>query len=67
MRPVRCTNLKTTYVKRGIDKEYFDAIERGDMETAQRIVDQQAVSKGYIPASDYRMMHQAPNKGDYNV
>lgn len=43
-----------------IDEQYFNAIERGDMETAQRIVDQQAANNGYISSDDYRDAHSAP-------
>lgn len=44
-----------------IDSEYFSAIERGDMEEAQRIVDQQAVKKGYVSADEYKDAHVAPS------
>lgn len=47
-----------------IDKEYFSAIEAGDLETAQRLVDEAAERAGYSPATDYRMNHQAPNSQD---
>ncbi|MDR1024856.1 MAG: hypothetical protein LBL56_03955, partial [Treponema sp.] len=50
-----------------IDDEYFKAIETGDMETAQRLVDAQARKNGYISTDEYRMAHQAPSKGDYNL
>ena len=43
------------------DKEYFAAIERGDMGKAQRIVDQQAVKKGYVSADEYKDAHVAPS------
>ena len=47
-----------------IDKEYFAALEAGDMETAQRIVDEQARQKGYERDSGYRMTHRAPDGRD---
>ena len=46
------------------DKRYMDAVNFGDMETAQRIVDNVALKKGYINDYDYRMMHQAPHSGN---
>ena len=42
-----------------IDKEYFDAIEKGDMGTARKIVEAQAKKKGYSPIN-FRMSHHAP-------
>lgn len=46
------------------DKAYMEAVERGDMETAQRMVDAEARRKGYISGADYRMTHRAPNRKD---
>lgn len=37
-----------------IDKQYFAAIEAGDMETVQRLVNEQAERKGYVDNSDYQ-------------
>ena len=34
-------------VKRATDKDYLDAVNRGDMETAQRMVDEAAMAAGY--------------------
>lgn len=55
-----------TYYQEAIktDQEYLDAVKRGDMETAQKIVDMMAKNAGYINNNDYRMMHQAPNRQD---
>ncbi|GHV57284.1 hypothetical protein FACS1894216_21760 [Synergistales bacterium] len=50
-----------------IDQRYFAAVEAGDMETAQRIVDDQARKNGYISADEYRMNHRAPNSKDSDV
>ena len=36
------------------DKEYFEALERGDMETAQRIVNEAAEKAGYTTDSGYQ-------------
>lgn len=52
--------FQTQAEKKRIDDEYFAALDRGDTETAQRIVDNQARLNGYISDDDYRMMHQAP-------
>ncbi|MDR0654205.1 MAG: hypothetical protein LBG12_12995, partial [Synergistaceae bacterium] len=49
------------------DAKYFAAIEAGDMETAQKIVDSQARKKGYISGGEYRMNHRAPNSRDEDV
>jgi hypothetical protein len=43
------------------DARYFAAIEAGDMETAQRIVDAKARKNGYISTDEYRISHRAPN------
>ncbi|NDW19419.1 hypothetical protein D0T53_10935 [Dysgonomonas sp. 216] len=43
------------------DKAYSDAIEKGDTETAQAIVDAFALSNGYITESEHRMNHRAPS------
>lgn len=47
-----------------LDKQYFDAIENGDMETARQIIETQAKEKGYSPDTDYRGQHQAPVQSD---
>ena len=49
------------------DKEYLQAVKRGDIEKAQKMVDDAARDKGYISGTEYRMMHQAPNREDYNL
>ena len=36
------------------DKLYLDAVERGDMETAQRMVNEAAVQNGFVPNSEYQ-------------
>lgn len=46
------------------DAEYLAAVERGDMETAQRMVDAEARRKGYVSDEEYRMTHTAPNGRD---
>ncbi len=47
-----------------VDDEYFKALDEGDIEKAQRIVDDQARLKGYLSNDDYRMMHHAPTAGN---
>lgn len=42
------------------DSRYLAAVERGDMETAQRMVDAKAAQKGYVTREDYRDTHVAP-------
>ncbi|HLP81248.1 MAG TPA: hypothetical protein VK141_04530, partial [Nitrosomonas sp.] len=53
--------------KTDLDNKYMVAVESGDMETAQKLVDLAARDKGYISGNDYRMSHQAPNREDYNL
>ena len=50
-----------------LDKEYLDAVESGDMEKAQRIVDQVAKKNGYVSSNDYRMNHRAPTMSTEGV
>lgn len=49
------------------DKAYLDAVDRGDMETAQRMVDDAARKAGYVNTAEYRMQHKAPNREDINL
>jgi len=49
------------------DDEYLQAVKDGDIEKAQKMVDSAARDKGYISGTEYRMMHQAPNREDYNL
>lgn len=42
------------------DKEYMEAVEKSDMETAQRMVNEAAKEAGYIQNDDYKMSHRAP-------
>ncbi|MBO5695231.1 MAG: hypothetical protein J6S98_07495, partial [Lentisphaeria bacterium] len=43
------------------DAEYLAAVERGDMETAQRMVEEAARAKGYSADDNWRLGHRAPN------
>ncbi len=46
--------------KAKLDKDYFTAIENGDLETAQKMVVEYAKEMGYEAEEDYRMTHSAP-------
>ena len=46
------------------DKVYLDAVKRGDMETAQMMVNQAAKDAGYTDDSSWKMQHSAPNSKD---
>jgi hypothetical protein len=54
------------FSKKDSDKEYLSAVNNGDMETVQRLVNDAAEKSGY-GLSDYQMSHEAPNKNDYNI
>ena len=43
------------------DAEYLSAVEQGDMEAAQRMVEEAARAKGYSADDDWRLGHRAPN------
>ena len=50
-----------------MDKAYMDAVEKGDMETAQRMVNEAAEKAGYANDESWKMLHEAPNsKDDFN-
>lgn len=46
------------------DKDYLDAVERGDMEMAQRMVYEAAKQAGYTDDASWKMQHSAPNSKD---
>ncbi len=46
------------------DTDYLDAVNRGDMETAQRMVDEAASAAGYTTDDSWRMNHTAPTAED---
>lgn len=46
------------------DAEYMAAVERGDMEAAQKLVNEAAAEAGYDPSTSERMSHAAPNSKD---
>ena len=45
---------------KNIDNEYMLAVENGDMETAQRLVNEAAEKSGYTTNADYKGSHYAP-------
>lgn len=45
---------------KNIDSEYMLAVENGDMETAQRLVNEAAEKAGYTTNEDYKISHYAP-------
>ena len=46
------------------DTDYLDAVNRGDMETAQQMVNEAAEKAGYTSDVSWRMSHTAPNPVD---
>lgn len=53
-----------TEQSKALDNEYMEAVKRGDMETAQRMVNEAAERAGYTTDEDYKMTHTAPNGRD---
>lgn len=47
-------------ISKADDAAYMDAVERGDMETAQRMVDEAAAKAGYTANDEYKDSHHAP-------
>lgn len=47
---------------RALDREYLDAVEKGDMEKAQRMVNEFARAKGYVVDDSWKMDHRVPSK-----
>lgn len=58
--------LHQRYADQSRDADYLAAVERGDMEVAQRMVDAAAQQAQYS-ATDYQMEHTAPNRKDLNL
>lgn len=50
-----------------MDAEYLEAVEKGDMETAQRLVMEATEKAGYINDESWRMNHRAPRKDEENA
>lgn len=47
-----------------MQKDYREAVERGDYESANRLLSEVAENRGYSSDTDYRMQHSAPNSKD---
>ena len=47
---------------KALDREYLEAVEKGDMEKAQRMVNEFAKVKGYVVDDSWKMDHRAPSK-----
>ena len=47
-----------------MDKKYLEAVKKGDMETAQKMVYKAANSRGYGDDTSWKMQHTAPNSKD---
>ena len=59
--PQNGTNVKTNFsLSEATDNEYMSAVEKGDMETAQRLVNEAAEKSGYTTEDGYRGVHYAP-------
>ena len=50
-----------------MDKAYLDAIQRGDMETAKRMVREREAEMGYSNDESWKMDHRAPSKNGGDV
>lgn len=46
------------------DTKYLEAVKSGDMETAQRMVEEAAKKAGYSTSEEWRMNHRAPTSRD---
>lgn len=52
---------------KGMDRQYLDAVERGDMEVAREMVYRYAEQRGYGDGREYTGNHQPPNSHDDNA
>ena len=61
--------VRYSLISKEEDAAYMAAVERGDMETAQKMVDDAAERNGYSADDSWRMQHRAPNResGDPNL
>ena len=57
----------TRYSIREMDAPYLEAVEKGDMETAQRMVEEAANIAGYSTDDSWRMAHRAPVRDEENA
>ena len=58
---------KNSLITPEMDASYLDAVNRGDMETAQQMVMEAAEKAGYINDESWRMNHRAPRKDEENA
>lgn len=65
--PTQSAEAKFSRAPSKLDADYMAAVNSGDIEKAQQMIDEAAREKGYISGADYRMMHQAPNRDDYSM
>ena len=62
-------DIRYSLISKEEDAAYMNAVSRGDMETAQKMVDDAAERNGYSADDSWRMQHRAPNResGDPNL
>ncbi|MBR4900752.1 MAG: hypothetical protein IKZ46_07415, partial [Victivallales bacterium] len=56
------TQKRYSLITKEEDTAYMDAVQRGDMETAQKMVDDAAARNGYQNDDSWRIQHRAPNR-----
>lgn len=66
LRDLQNINTSTQKNQSRSDADYLSAVKRGDMKTAQRMVDEAVKAAGYSAESLWRMDHKAPDSR-YNV
>ena len=63
---IQTNEQKFSLITPEMDASYLDAVERGDMTMAQRMVMEAAEKAGYINDESWRMNHRAPRKDEEN-
>ncbi len=63
---IRYSSRLSPAEKRKLDADYMAAVKAGDMETAQRMVNDYAAARGYDADNDFRMTHEAPTNDGFN-
>ena len=64
--PRKKVSLETKAQIEEVDRQYQQAIQNNDLETAKYLVEQMAILKGYS-VTDYRIDHRAPYNDGYNA
>lgn len=64
--PRKKVSLETKAQIEEVDRQYQQAIQNNDLETAKYLVEQMAILKGYS-VTDYRIDHRAPYKDGYSA